>query len=61
MLRKLYTAWWKWRLRKYAGDDTCCCGEVMGTGGSICAHGGCRSAYEYAVTSRVDAKFPRVT
>lgn len=50
--RKLYTRWLEWKYRKY--DDTvCCCGARMGEGGSICHHGGCRSAKENMITNRV--------
>ena len=30
--------------------DICCCGSMLGQGGDICHHGGCRSAKEYAIT-----------
>jgi hypothetical protein len=28
-------------------ESYCCCGSVVGEGGSICAHGGCVSAKHY--------------
>lgn len=58
MFKRLCERWLKWKYRKY-DDDLCCCGETMGEGGSICAHGGCRSATEYAITSELDKRFPR--
>ena len=42
-----------WRHRKI-DPDLCCCGSRMGQGGSICHHGGCRSAKEYAITREVN-------
>lgn len=37
-----------WELRN-VDPEICCCGSMIGTGGSICHHGGCRSAKEYAL------------
>lgn len=45
-IRKLY---YEWHFR-FVDPDLCCCGCKMGEGGSICHHGGCRSAREYAIT-----------
>lgn len=39
-----------WRYRKI-DPNLCCCGSQMGCGGSICYHGGCRNAKEYAIKS----------
>lgn len=44
-----------WRYRKI-DPDLCCCGSQMGQGGSICHHGGCRSAKEYAITRELGGK-----
>lgn len=43
----------RWRHRKI-DPDLCCCGSQMGQGGSICHHGGCRSAREYAINCEVN-------
>lgn len=53
-MKHLYALWLKWRYRK-VDPELCCCGDVMGEGGSICGHGGCRSAKEYAITSQTEA------
>ena len=45
----------QWRYRKI-DPDLCCCGSQMGQGGSICHHGGCRSAKEYAITRELGGK-----
>lgn len=45
----------RWRYRKI-DPDLCCCGSQMGQGGSICHHGGCRSAKEYAITRELGGK-----
>ena len=58
IIRRLWNAeFWKtwiarWRYRKI-DPDLCCCGSQIGEGGSICGHGGCRSAKEYAVSCEV--------
>lgn len=49
-IKRLYFLW-KYR---NVDPDLCCCGCNIGTGGSICHHGGCRSAKEYAITSQVE-------
>lgn len=36
---------------RHVDPEICCCGCIMGDGGSICYHGGCRSMLEYARTS----------
>lgn len=60
MWKRLYRKWLEWKYRNY-DHEVCCCGESeMGTGGSICHHGGCRSALEYAITCKVDRRFPNV-
>jgi len=41
---------WKYRNED---PDVCCCGCMMGQGGSICHHGGCRSMKEYCITSEM--------
>lgn len=43
--------WYWWGIRKH-DPEICCCGDMIGCGGSICHHGGCRSALEYALTCR---------
>lgn len=54
IIRRLWTnQWWrvlkaKWRYRKI-DPEICCCGCMIGEGGDICYHGGCRSAKEYAI------------
>lgn len=61
VLRRMWNAeFWKswlarWRHRKI-DPDLCCCGSRMGQGGSICHHGGCRSAKEYAITRELGGK-----
>jgi hypothetical protein len=40
---------WKYR---QIDHDVCCCGEQIGKGGSICLHGGCRSAREYLMSKQ---------
>lgn len=57
LIRALYRKWLEWKYRKH-DPELCCCGEMIGDGGSICAHGGCRSAVEWCVTSQVDKLFP---
>ncbi len=47
LFRRLY---WTWKYRN-VDPDLCCCGDRIGCGSSICRHGGCRSAKEYAITS----------
>lgn len=43
---------WKWR---NADPDVCCCGQsVVGTGGEICRHGGCRSIKDWLIESEID-------
>lgn len=42
-----------WKYRKI-DPDLCCCGSQMGRGGSICHHGGCRSAREHAIDREVN-------
>jgi len=44
--------WLNWKYRHY-DPDVCCCGCMMGEGGSICHHGGCRSMKEYVITSEL--------
>ena len=44
-----------WKYRR-VDPDLCCCGSQMGQGGSICHHGGCRSAKEYAITRELGGK-----
>lgn len=44
-----------WKYRK-VDPDLCCCGSHIGQGGSICSHGGCRSAKEYAIASELCGK-----
>lgn len=39
-------AHWKYR---HVDPNLCCCGCEMGTGDSICFHGGCKSAKAYAI------------
>jgi len=56
-LFKLWKVARRWSVRrKYRHEDpnVCCCGCLMGQGGSICHHGGCRSAKEYAISSEMD-------
>lgn len=55
VIRRMWNAeFWKgWKARwsyRNIDPDICCCGEQVGSGGSICHHGGCRSAKEYAIT-----------
>lgn len=56
MLKRLYSwlllrhARWKFR---HVDPNVCCCGCDLGTGGDICAHGGCRSAKDYAISCHV--------
>lgn len=38
----------KWKYRSI-DPGLCCCGSMIGEGGDICHHGGCRSAVEYAI------------
>jgi hypothetical protein len=47
-------AWLAWRYRKI-DPNLCCCGDWIGQGGSICGHGGCRSAKEYAISREMGA------
>lgn len=49
MIRRRRVEW------KYRNEDpdVCCCGCMMGQGGSICHHGGCRSMKEYCITSEM--------
>ena len=56
MLRRLYELWLEWKYRN-VDPELCCCGDTIGQGGSICYHGGCRSAKEYAITSRLEDVF----
>lgn len=55
VIRRMWNAeFWKgwrakWRYRNI-DPDICCCGDMVGSGGSTCHHGGCRSAKEYAIT-----------
>lgn len=49
IIRWIHKTYLNWKFRK-VDPEICCCGEMYGTGGSICAHGGCRSAKEYAIT-----------
>lgn len=44
----------KWKYRNI-DPELCCCGDQIGRGGSICAHGGCRSAKEYAISREEDS------
>lgn len=59
VIRRMWNAeFWKgwkvrWRHRKI-DPDLCCCGCMMGEGGSICHHGGCRSAKEHAIASEMN-------
>lgn len=46
-LKSLYLKW----VYRFVDEDLCCCGSYMGQGGSICGHGGCRSAKEYAMST----------
>jgi len=52
----LYRQWLEWKYQN-VDPEVCCCGELIGNGGSICAHDGCRSAREYAITSAIERKF----
>lgn len=42
----------RWKYRKI-DPKLCCCGSIIGEGGSLCHHGGCRSAKEYAISSEL--------
>lgn len=42
----------RWEYR-HIDPDECCCGCTIGEGGDICGHGGCRSAKEYAISTRL--------
>lgn len=59
VIRRMWNAeFWKgwvarWKYRKI-DPELCCCGTNMGEGGSVCGHGGCRSAKEYAITQAVE-------
>jgi hypothetical protein len=44
--------WLNWKYRKQ-DPDVCCCGCMLGHGGSICHHGGCRSMKEYVITTEM--------
>lgn len=57
MLKQLIRKWAKWKYRKYKHDNVCCCGETVGEGGSICAHWGCRTQYDWAVTCEENRLF----
>jgi len=50
--RPLLLCYYRWKYRNI-DPDICCCGEMLSQArpyDSICAHGGCRSAKEYAIT-----------
>lgn len=59
VIRRMWNAeFWKgWRSRwRYRNIDPelCCCGDTIGSGGSICHHGGCRSAKEHAISTETE-------
>lgn len=53
LIRRILKRYFQWKYR-HQDPAVCCCGCMMGEGGSICHHGGCRSQVEYCVTSSVD-------
>ena len=50
---RLHYRYLLWHYR-FVDPELCCCGDQIGCGGSICHHGGCRSAKEYAVTCAME-------
>jgi hypothetical protein len=53
MKRLLQRIWLYWKFRNI-DPSVCCCGETLGTGGSICYHGGCLSAKEYIISKKLE-------
>jgi hypothetical protein len=49
----------KWKYR-HVDPNLCCCGDMMGKGGSICHHGGCRSMKEYCITTETGFDKPDI-
>lgn len=56
LLSLLYRSYLNFKYRS-CDPGVCCCGSDLGTGGSICYHGGCRSMKEYVITADVERRF----
>ncbi len=60
LVRPLVPFYFRWKYRD-VDPGVCCCGTRMSEVSpydSICAHGGCRSAKEYAITSACECFMP---